>query len=289
MNVTDLHMHSNISIDGEIEPEALAVKCKEAGLNLVALTDHNAVSGVNRFVKACDELGISSVKGTELDCMYGDFIIHVLGYNIDPDCAVMKDMEQSVQDMRIRKSKEMLDKIEAVGIKIDRKWIRERSIHGPIAAVTIAENALSYEENKNHPLIKRVRNNPKWKEQPYVGFYWEICCPGKPAYTAMDFMPVEEGIDIIHQAGGIAVLAHPGAYYQVGDSKIDQILQLPFEGIEAFSSYHDEAMTKWFISKAEEHGLVITGGSDYHGKIKPNIQLGQIDFLGREDEVRKIG
>ena len=98
-------------------------------------------------------------------------------------------------------------------------------------------------------------------------------------------MAAKQAISLLHEAGGRAILAHPGASI-TEPTILDEVLQLPFDGIEAFSSYHSAEQAAFYTEKAKEQCLLVTGGSDFHGNTKPDIQIGAVDWQGHEQEAR---
>ncbi|MEF9973517.1 MAG: phosphatase, partial [Clostridia bacterium] len=106
-----------------------------------------------------------------------------------------------------------------------------------------------------------------------VNFYWDYFSQGKPAYVPIHYISLSEGVALLHKAGGIAVLAHPGQNLQGDDDFLERMLETGIDGIEAYSSYHDRTRAAMFDHIAQSHKLLVTCGSDFHGKIKPSIPL----------------
>ncbi len=277
----DLHMHSSVSLDGDISPKGLAELCCQEGVTLAALTDHNAVSGVPEFIWRGAQLGVKAIPAVELDCMASDMHLHILGYGTDISSAELVHIEYSVRQMEKEASHIQMEAVEALGIVFDRNEVMGKSKDGAVSAEMIAEVALREPANRNHPLLAPLFG------QPLVNFYWDICAPGKPAFIPMRFITAEQAIESIHASGGIAVLAHPGADIGMQDELADKLLALPIDGVEVFSSYHTDMATKFYLEKAQEKKLLITGGSDFHGKNKPAVRLGQVSFNGMEEILRE--
>lgn len=282
----DLHMHSSISLDGEISPRGLAELCSQEGLTLAALTDHNAVSGVPECIWRGAQLGVRILPGVELDCMAGTLQLHILGYGIDIASPGLLWLEQSVLRLRQESAARQLNAVECLDITFDRNAVLGQARNGVVSAEMIAEAVLREPNNRKHPLLQPLFPGGVWEKRPLVGFYWELCAPGKPAHVPIPYITAEEAIRIIHDAGGLAVLAHPGANIGVQEGLLEKLLALPLDGIEVFSSYHDAQTTAFYLTQAEKRRLLVTGGSDFHGSIKPDIRLGSIDFLGTEQARR---
>lgn len=283
MAQTDLHMHSSVSADGEISPRGLAELCCQEGVTLAALTDHNDVAGSAEFIWRCAQLGVQAIPGVELDCLHQATHLHLLGYGIDIASPRLQHTIQEVRGLQIEAGLRLMDAVAALGIRFQRDQVLELAGDGAVCAETIAQSALQLPENRSHPLIRPLLPGGKLADRPLANFYWSVCAPGKPAAVSVDFMTAAQAIRLIHEAGGIAVLAHPGA--SIADEEaLDEVLALPLDGVEAFSSYHTVAQAACYRQKAAEHNLLLTGGSDFHGRSKPDVRLGAIDWQGCENE-----
>lgn len=127
----------------------------------------------------------------------------------------------------------------------------------------------------DHPLLQPYRPGGERSDNPYVNFYWDYYAQGKPCYAKIDYPAMEDMIDMIHRNHGAAVLAHPGVNLKDRKYLLEPLLKLGIDGIEAFSSYHSPEQAKKYYETAYIHNLPITCGSDYHGKTKPSIAIGQ--------------
>ena len=141
-----------------------------------------------------------------------------------------------------------------------------------ITGEIIAEVAL--QDERNHPLMKEYLPGGSRSDNPFVNFYWDYCAQSKPAYVPIHYISLKEAVDMIHAAGGIAVLAHPGNNTKENLSLIDAIFAYDVKGMEVYSSYHSPEQIAFYKDYAEQHYLMITMGSDFHGKTKPSIALG---------------
>ena len=285
LSQTDLHLHSSVSPDGEISPRGLAELCCQCGVTLAALTDHNSIAGTEEFIWRSAQLGVRAISGIELDCTFGDRTLHVLGYGIHIADMTLLHALQEVQARQKAAGMRLLDTVETLGIHFDRKRVLDLAGDSMVYAEQIACDALPRPENWQHPLLKPLLKGDAPAACTPLQFYQTLCTPGKPAYVPVEYMTAEQAIQLLHDAGGLAVLAHPGAS-QVDTALLDAVVQLPFDGLEACSSYHTAPQAAAYQAKAQEMHWLVTGGSDFHGRSKPDIRVGAIDWLGRENEMR---
>jgi len=150
-----------------------------------------------------------------------------------------------------------------------------------------AEVLLEKEEYLNHKLLEPYRENKERSDNPFVNFYWDFYSQGKPCYVKVDFPDIKEAIGIIKDNGGKAVLAHPGNNLKNRFELFDEIVKTGIDGVEVFCSYHDKEATEYFYKKAIEYSLIITCGSDYHGKTKPSVKLGKTGCWLEQDIMDK--
>lgn len=273
-NIIDLHMHTMYSDDGEYKPSELVQMCKEAGLKYIAIADHNSVKGVEEAVNQGEKLDIKVIPGIEIDCTFEGVNLHILGYYINPKLKKFETLEESIIIQEQKGSPERVRLAEETGIYINREKLSRISKNGIIIGEDIAEASIYEPENKNNPLIKPYLEGGSRSDNPFVNFYWDICAQGKPAYIPIKYIDLQEAVNIINEAGGIPVLAHPGKNINEDKRLLDGILDSGVKGIEVYSSYHSQEQILFYYKEAEKRGCLITCGSDFHGKIKPAIELG---------------
>ncbi len=275
----DLHMHSRYSDDGELTPETLALGCLEAGIGIFSVTDHNCVRADSEAREAAEKLGLSYLSGGEFDCTYKGRNFHMLGYGIDCGREFFAGLEQAAADQSRRASLEMLEKTRKLGFSVTEEELDQLSSKGfwkgRWTGEMFGEVLLSRPEYEGHPLLAPYRKGGERSDNPYVNFYWDFYSQGKPCYGAVAYPSMEELIEGIHGAGGIAVLAHPGASLKGREEVLEELAALGFDGIEVFSSYHSGAQEEYFLETAGRFGKLVTCGSDFHGKTKPAISLGE--------------
>lgn len=281
----DLHMHSNISNDGDFSPEILVKMCADAGLKTAAIADHNSVRAVPTALNAGEKYEVKIIPAIELDCTHGEYNLHVLGYNIDYNDKIFDKIEKDILEQEINAGNKRMELVKKAGFFFDENKVRALSPDGTITGEMIAEIVLEDERNKNNPLIQDYLHGGKRSDNPYVNFYWDWCSKGKPAYVEIKYITLKEAVEIIHKTGGKAVLAHPNNNIGMNEKVFSEIISAGVQGVEAYSSYHSSEAVEFYVKMAEKYNVGITCGSDFHGKTKPSIKLGAISCNNREDEI----
>ena len=271
----DLHMHSMYSDDGEFTPTSLVEQCAAAGVRVMAIADHNWVKAIDEEKEAAEKYGIKVIPAIEIDCTWNSLNFHVLGYGIDYNRPEFNELGESIEKQALALQTIFLDKINALGFEVRKEQIDAVCTNGVYTGEGFAEVLLADERYTGNELLKPYRAGGTRSDNPYVNFYWDYCSQGKPCYVEIHYPTVEEIIALIHDAGGKAVLAHPGNNLKGHLDYFDDMCALGFDGVEAFSSYHSQETIDYFYNKGKEHGLMITCGSDFHGKTKPAIFLGE--------------
>lgn len=268
----DLHMHSCKSDDGEYTPTELMQFCHDAGLQVVAIADHNSVEAIPEAKEVAQQLHLTYIPAIELDCVIDKVELHVLGYHINEKDALFSQLTLTLREQEQAASKIRLQKAKEFGLYIDEEKAYALSHHNVITGEIIAEVALA--DERNHERLKEYLPQGTRSDNPYVNFYWDYCSQGKPLYAKMEYMTLQEAVNLIHHAGGFAVLAHPGNNTKENVALLDAIFAYDIIGIEVYSSYHSQKQIQFYEAYAKEHHLYMTCGSDFHGKTKPAIALG---------------
>ena len=274
----DLHMHSRYSEDGEFTPMRLVELCYEKGVTVLSVTDHNCAKADREAALAARQLGIAYVPGIEIDCTFSNVGFHVLGYGIDAESRDFAAIEENVRRQSRAASLERLELIRRLGFRVEERELeeanRESTWPESWTGELFAQVLLQKPEDQDHPLLAPYRTGGARSDNPYVNFYWDFCSQGKPCYAEVRYPEMADVIAVIHRNGGTAVLAHPGVNLKGHDHLLDAILGLGMDGIEAFSSYHSPAQREYFLAATEERKLLVTCGSDFHGKTKPSVAIG---------------
>lgn len=265
MQYIDLHVHSNCS-DGTFTPEELVDLAVKADLVAFAVTDHDTVDGVGRAIQAADGRHIEVIPGVELSCEYQiapgrKKEIHILGYRIDYTQPFLLDTLTQVAEERDNRNKKMCENLCAAGFPIDYESLTERF---GSTILTRAHFARFLLEKGAIPSIDSA--------------FKKILAEDGPYFVVRKYLTPKEGIDLIKKAGGIPVLAHP-LLYKLSVTELHNLItelkDYGLCGIEAmYSRNHgnDEA----FVRKlAQDFDLFITGGTDFHGANKPDLEIGR--------------
>lgn len=264
MKLIDLHVHSTIS-DGTLSPEELAVYAKQKGLNSMALTDHDTIAGIEACTAKGIELGIEIIPGIEFSANHHGKEVHILGYYINPKDAILTNRLERLVTARSTRNEQMLQKLTELGLPLTMKDLIA-TLDAPYTKETIFTRA----HIAKAMVQKGYINERSEAFSRYIG-------DGKPGFIPKARFTSEECIDLIHQAGGLAVLAHP-MLYGYGQSDIAQVIsifkQMGLDGVECLYSTHSQDETHHLLTVCHNLDLFPTGGSDFHGKSKPNLDLG---------------
>ena len=261
----DLHCHSTHS-DGLLRPADVVARAAARGVDVLALTDHDELSGLDEAKSAAVAAGIEFVCGSELSVSWDDLTIHVVALQIDPGHAGLASGLEAVRSGRTTRGRRIGDALAAAGIP--GAWAGAQRYVTSERLVTRTHFARFLVEAGHAKETKDV--------------FRRFLVPGKPGYVAHDWATLEQAIGWIHAAGGQAVLAHPGRY-KVSDSGLRRLLgdfrDAGGDGIEVLSSAHTAAQFAQFAALARVYGLLASCGSDYHGPGESFMDLGDLPPL----------
>lgn len=278
MSKIDLHLHSSFSDDGELTPEEIVKLSLDRGMEIISITDHNSVKGIKGALEYGKNEDIKIISGIEIDCTYEDMNLHLLGYNIDYTKKWFYELEEDIFIQEMAAAEEKVDRIKkCTGLHLDKYEVFKRVNGKILTGEFIAQMLLENEDNRKNEMLKPYLEGGKRSEMPFVNFYWDFFSQGKPCYVPIKYLSLRETIDIIKESGGIPIIAHPANNLKGRLHAIDNIINEGVKGIEVFNTYHSIEETKYFYKKSKELGLFIACGSDFHGKNKPNIKIGEIN------------
>jgi 3',5'-nucleoside bisphosphate phosphatase len=280
----DLHMHSYYSLDGEFSIKDLLALCQEQNLTTVSLTDHNSVRGVGEAIDQAFSAGITVIPGIEIDCIYNDIDLHLLGYNFKWDSKVFSRLEDEVHHRIMNAFPEMIRLLKKAGITVDEEEVIALAKGRPPCAEQIAEALVTNPVYHSNPLLEPYLQGGARSDMPYIHFYHDYFAQGQPAYVKIDYMPYNEAIEMIKDQDGIPIVAHPGVNLRNQEAVINELLDQGALGLEAFNNYHDYDQISYFAGIAVQRNLLLTCGSDFHGKNKPLIKPGLFKEVSRFEE-----
>ncbi len=277
MNKIDLHIHTNNSLDADFSVEEIINKAKAANLEIIAICDHDTVLGVDEAVKLGKKANIKVIKGIEISCVYKDVDLHILAYNINTNNPAYNKFLDDILVQERSAGKKRVQLIKDLGIYINMDKLNSLIVDDVIIGEAIGEASINEPENKDNPLIIPFLDNNELSDNPYVNFYWEFCAQNKPAYVEIKYPSLDEIVKIVNDDNGVLVFAHPGNNIKEDEKLLYEIMDKGLIGLEAYSSYHNDFQTKFYIEHALKNDWLITIGSDFHGKNKPKIKLANFD------------
>ena len=279
--VIDLHSHSTAS-DGSDSPAALVDLAARTGLSALALTDHDTVAGLAEARAAAAGAGVRLVQGCELSCEVGSATMHLLVYFLDDGPGPLQDSLAGMQAARADRNRRIVDVLQAHGLDVTLEEILDEAGGGSVGRPHVAGVLL---------------------RKGYVSSVQEAfdvwLAKGKPAYLDRDRLLPADAIALAHASGAVAVLAHPTSLGFSGETLEGFVGALAADGLDGveceYGRYAPELRAS-LRALAARHGLAVTGGSDYHGRYKPDIALGTAlgdlnvpDNLLEELEARRPG
>jgi 3',5'-nucleoside bisphosphate phosphatase len=247
VGVIDLHLHTTAS-DGLCEPATLVDLAWRAGIRTMSVTDHDTVAGLPDVERAALAVGMAFVPGIEITAVHEGRDVHVLGYFLDRHHATLQTFLERQRADRLRRINAMADKLSAMGRPIDREALVGSRVSGASLGRPMVARALV---KAGHVVDVRQA-------------FDQLIGEGKPAFIARSGPGPAAVIDMISRAGGVASLAHPGLLKR--DDLIPSMVDAGLTALEAFHSDHDAAVTEHYLALADRHGVLVSGGSDYHGE-----------------------
>lgn len=272
----DLHMHSRYSDDGEYTVEELMVRARKNGVEIISITDHNSVKANFEASVLAERVGLDYIPGIEIDCTFEGYEFHLLGYGINYKDERYIQLENFNLKQERKASLIRVNKFEQLsGLRIDVDALLASNNTGIITGEMIAEQCLLNESFNNCELLDPYRTGGSRSDAPFVNFYWDFFSQGKIAYAPMNYPTLKDMVELIKDTGGIPILAHPSKPFKNNPEIIYAMLENGVRGLEVFSSYHSEDEILSYLKIVKDTSCYVTCGSDFHGKTKPNIELGQ--------------
>jgi predicted metal-dependent phosphoesterase TrpH len=262
----DLHIHTNQS-DGLLPPEKVVQLAASAGLRTISITDHDEIGALEIAVTTGNQLGVEVIAGVELSVSHNGFDIHILGYLLDFHHPRLLEFLAYFQSERVRRVHRILEKLAAQGYAVPLETVLRKAGAGSIGRPHIADALV---------------------EAGHVSSYYEafnrFIADGKPAFVPKVRISAAEAVTIIHEAHGLACLAHPGQ--NLTETVILDVIKAGVDGIEIVHPKHTLSQRALYRQLAQTYNLLETGGSDFHGGRKEDEKLG--DYVIEYEKVEKL-
>jgi predicted metal-dependent phosphoesterase TrpH len=244
-DTVDMHTHTWYS-DGALSPADLVRRARERGITHLSITDHDSIDGLPEARIAGAETGVEIVPGVELSATLGSKDIHILGYLFDPDNDYLKQTLDLFKRERFSRAARIVRKLNQLDLPLSFDSVLERAGHGAIGRPHIAEALV----------IEGFTSDYVQAFDHYIG-------DSGPAYEPKYRISPEDAVDIIANAGGVSILAHPGWY--ITEDELVQLIRAGLDGIETVHPAHDAGRRRFYSGIASTYFLLESGGSDYHG------------------------
>ena len=259
MSRIDLHLHTTHS-DGSLRPSDVLTLAKHANVSALAITDHDITTGIPEAMAAGEELGIDVIPGVEISSFDGKSELHILGYWVQWDEAVFNQRLARLRESRHRRNPLIMERLREAGLDVTYDEVR----------------SLAGTESVGRPHIAQLLMQKKYVTSAKEAFD-RYLAEGKPAYVARELPTPKEAISWIREAKGVAVLAHPTWVKESGEGLrtcVSALKEAGLGGVEVHYSTHTKSQTSQYLELARRLDLLVTGGSDFHGITKPDIEVG---------------
>jgi len=246
-NRVDLHIHSTAS-DGVFTPSEVVCLALERGLAVIALTDHDTLGGVAEAQQAAVGTGLEVIAGVEVNSEgeWGD--LHFLGYYVDPENDLLRDRLQAMRAARVERARKMVKRLREMGMLLEWEEVQ----------------ALAGGDSIGRPHVARVLLNRGYVRTLQEAFERFLCTDG-PAYVSRPRLTPPEVIRVVIEAGGVPVIAHPAHSGPAAVGCIAELAGYGLRGVEVYYPDHSPEVVEMLLGLCREHGLLATGGSDFHG------------------------
>jgi 3',5'-nucleoside bisphosphate phosphatase len=255
MKCCDLHIHT-IHSDGTDTPQTIIGRAARQGLSAISITDHDSVDGVEEAIRAGDSCGIEVLPGIELTAEFDGAEVHMLGYRIEHRDPAFNRALAGLRENRVERVLAMIKKLSAQDIVLKPEAVFSLSGSGTVGRLHMARAMV------NEGIVGSV-------PEAFYKYIGDKC----PAYVSHFRLTPATAIAMIREYGGVPVLAHPHALKK--DEYIPAMAEAGLRGLEVYYPEHSQAVINFYLDCAKRLGLLITGGSDYHGAAKPGVELGE--------------
>ncbi len=258
MSEIDLHTHSTAS-DGTYSPADLVRLAEKKGLRALALTDHDTSGGLAEALQTSRDTSVELIPGCELSVVYPG-TMHIVGLWIQPEAPVLNQALQDLREKRHNRNRIIVDKLAGQGIDITYEEVRE----------------LAGDASVGRPHLARILLEKKAVDSVQQAFD-HFLGPGGSAYVPKEKLTPEKAIELLKKEQATVILAHP-ITLELNEKtlrrEVARLKQIGLDGMEVFYSEHSPGEMQVYQKICEDYGLLVSGGSDFHGKVKPDISLG---------------
>ncbi len=252
----DLHVHT-ICSDGTFTPEEIVVEAARLGIKTIAITDHDTADAVRPAQAEGAKRGVYVIPGVEVSGYVPPFEIHIVGLFIDIDNKNLIEKFRQIHEERVSRLSEIVERLKTVNVKLDVAEILRLAGDSPPGRMHLAEVLIKHGYCNNFP-------------EAFNRYIGDDC----PAYVPKTTLTPRQAIELVHDAGGVSVYAHPGVSGR--DDIIHMLVESGLQAIEAYYPSHSPEVVARYLKVAKKYDLAVAGGSDFHGRRKPGIPLGKI-------------
>ncbi len=254
----DLHVHSTAS-DGNLDPADLVSHATALGMTALAITDHDSVAAIPEALAVARDTDLTVIPGVELSASWEELDVHILGYFIDIDDASLLARLTELRQARLARARHMVERLRSAGLKVSIEDVLSLAEGGSVGRSHVARALVEqgHAEDTSDAFRRLIGR-------------------GRPHYVPKPVAEPEMVVRTIVEAGGLPVLAHPGITGV--DGLIPQLVSVGLRGIEAYHGEHTPEQCGYYASIAAEHGLLVTGGSDFHGEGAPGSGMGEVQM-----------
>jgi hypothetical protein len=244
MQITDLHTHTYYS-DGFFSPEELIKKASKEGIEVLSITDHDNVNGIEEAAETAAQLGIEIIPGVEISSDIRDYEVHILGYFIDPKNKELEHYLNFFREERYKRAIRIVEKLNILGLSITMEDVMVRAKNSAIGRPHIAQALLATNQVKS-----------------YFEAFYKYLGNHAPAYERKVHLSPQSAFKIISDAGGLSFIAHPGNMPEI---LVKELIDAGVDGIEVIHPSHSPERVRFYRGIVNEYFLLESGGSDFHG------------------------
>lgn len=271
----DLHNHT-LASDGTYTPTEVIKMAKKNGVKIIAISDHDTVSGLEEGRRAAEQEGLTFINGVEFTTEYYGVEVHILGYFFDHENEEFVAKLKALREEREDRTKQMVENLKALNLNITYEDVLEEVTGKVISRMHIAKALM------NKGLVYT-------KQEAFMNYIGT----GRPAYVKSQILDPISATKMIKAAGGLVSIAHPKLIAldrkQLNDL-LNELIPVGLDGIEAYYSSFSKADTEYYIKLAKERDMIVTGGSDFHGENRKHVKIGDVNVPNEvfEDMLKRL-